>query len=202
MRENRFRHVLSRRLPRSALLALVLAALLFAGGFAAGQEVQHSPAQERHSLELVAEPVSGGVGIVTATQVLAANDEGLLLVDVRSGEAFRLRHAAGARSMPESEMVNVAASLPRDRTLVFYCTCPDERTSLRSARTMADLYEMTNIVVLKGGLDAYERAGGAVAVAETNLGVESQGCGCNTGAPAFKLWVIGSSEPPTDNPEK
>jgi rhodanese-related sulfurtransferase len=201
MREIRHRRSLRRRLPRSVLLALVLAVLFFAGGYAAGQDVQRGNSRSHHSLERIAEPLPGGVGIVTATQVVAAHDDHPLLIDVRSREAFDLSHATGAISMPESEMVRMAESLPRDQTLVFFCTCPDERTSLRAARTMAELFELTNIVVLKGGLDAYEDAGGAVTVAATDLGIESQGCGCNTGAPAFKLWVINNGEPATDSPE-
>ena len=33
-------------------------------------------------------------------------------------------------------MVQLASSLPTDRTLVLYCSCPDEKTSLRAARTL------------------------------------------------------------------
>jgi rhodanese-related sulfurtransferase len=182
------------RLPSSAALALVLAAVLFAGGFAAGQETQGAGEGGSHELERQAAPLAGGVGAVTPEQVLAVNPESYLLVDVRGRDAFDFSHATDALSMPESELAALARTLPTDRTLVLYCTCPDEKTSLRAARTLIGVFHVTNVVVLVGGLDAYTAAGGAVTSAATDSGVEHQGCGCSTDAPAFKLWVVNSNE--------
>jgi rhodanese-related sulfurtransferase len=178
------------RLPRSAGLALVLALLLFAGGYAAGQGVQPAASRELRPLESLAAPLAGGVGIVTAEQVLAVDPATVQLVDVRSREAFDFSHATGAIAMPEAEMTRQASSLPSDRTLVLYCTCPDEKTSLRAARTLAGVFHVTNVVVLKGGLDAYTAAGGAVTSATADSAIASQGCGCASNAPAYKLWAV------------
>src|SRR5918994_5863235 len=60
-------------LPRSAGLALILALVLFAGGYAAGQEVQPAPSLGPRPLELLAVPLAGGVGLVTPEQVLAVD---------------------------------------------------------------------------------------------------------------------------------
>ena len=184
------------RLPRFAALALVLAVVLFAGGFAAGQEARGMLDSDRHELERQAVPLAGGVGLVTAEQVLAAGAEHVQLVDVRTREAYDLVHATGAISLPESEMVRLASELPTDRTLVLYCTCPDEKTSLRAAHTLTSVFGVTNVVVLKGGLDAYAAAGGAVTSAASDSALESQGCGCSSNAEAFKLWAIGKAEEP------
>jgi rhodanese-related sulfurtransferase len=178
------------RLSRSAGPALILAFVLFVGGYAAGQEAQPATSVGVRPLEHVAVPLAGGVGLVTPQQVLAADLDTLQLVDVRSREAYTFSHASGAIAMPEAEMVQQVNSLPSDRTLVLYCTCPDEKTSLRAGRTLAGVFHLANIVVLKGGLDAYAAAGGAVTNADPDSAIEHQGCGCSSNAPAYKLWAV------------
>jgi rhodanese-related sulfurtransferase len=178
------------QLPRSVVLALMLAAVLFGGGFAAGQESQSVLHPDRHLLERQAEAVDGGVGVVTPEQVLAVGADTYLLVDVRGRDAFDFVHAVGAIAIPEAEVDQLAATLPHDRTLVLYCTCPDEKTSLRAARTLAGVYGVTNVVALKGGLLAYRAAGGELSSEATDSAIEHQGCGCTVNAPAFKLWVM------------
>ena len=178
------------RLPRSAGLALILAFVLFAGGYAAGQEAQPAPSLGPLPLERLAVPLAGGVGLVTPEQVLAVDPGTIQLVDVRAREAYDFSHATGAIAMPEAEMAQQASTLPSDRTLVLYCTCPDEKTSLRAARTLIGVFHVANVVVLKGGLDAYGAAGGAVTSAAADSGIAHQGCGCATNAPAYKLWAV------------
>jgi rhodanese-related sulfurtransferase len=168
---------------------VVLVILLFAGGYAAGQSAGHAASAGRFQLAHQAAPLPGGVGVVTPEQVLLADPATYQLVDVRGRDAYELAHATGAISMPESETVAVMDTLPTDRTLVLYCSCPDEKTSLRSARTLAEVFHIPNLVVLKGGLDAYTVAGGAVSSVASNSGVEHQGCGCGTNAPAYKLYA-------------
>ena len=177
------------RLPRSVALALVPAVLLFVGGYAAGKGTERAIGADRHALEGQAAPLPGGVGVVTPGQALGVDARGVQLVDVRSREAFGLSHATGALSLPESEMVDLVGTLPSDRTLVLYCSCPDEKTSLRAARTLASVFHVPHLVVLTGGLDAYAKAGGPITSGVSDSGVEHQGCGCSTNAPAFKLWA-------------
>lgn len=177
------------RWTRSAGLVVLLLALLFGGGYAAGQGAGRVASESRHALERQALPLPGGIGAVTPRQILLAGPDTFQLVDVRSREAFALAHATGAVSMPEAETVTLMSTLPADRTLVLYCSCPDEKTSLRSAQTLANIFHVPNLVVLKGGLDAYTAAGGPVTSAASDSGIESQGCGCETNAPAFKLYA-------------
>jgi rhodanese-related sulfurtransferase len=178
------------KLPRLAVVALVAAVVLFVGGFAAGQDIQGLLHPDRHLLEKQAQPLAGGVGLVTPQQVLAVGKGNFLLVDVRGHDAYEFAHAVGAISLPEAEMDQKAGSLPTDRTLVLYCTCPDEKTSLRAARTLAGVYHLTNLVVLKGGLLAYRNAGGVLSSDASDSAIEHQGCGCTVTSPAFKLWVM------------
>lgn len=177
------------RWTRSAGLGVIVILTLFAGGYAAGQGDGRAASESRHTLERQALPLPGGIGVVTPQQVLLASADTFQLVDVRSREAFALSHATGAVSMPEAETVELMSTLPADRTLVLYCSCPDEKTSLRSAQTLSSIFHVPNLVVLKGGLDAYTAAGGPVTSAASDSGIESQGCGCESNAPAFKLYA-------------
>jgi rhodanese-related sulfurtransferase len=186
------------RLPhgpaRHAALLVLLATLFFGGGFAAGQVRPASSLPGRFDLEQVATLAAGGIALVTAEQVLAADPRSYVLIDVRGRDAYNFAHAIGAVSMPEAEMTSQVASLPRDRTLVLYCTCPDDKTSLRAARTLVSVFHRDHVVVLTGGLLAFRHAGGALSSDATDSAIEHQGCGCNTNAPAFKLWAVNQAE--------
>jgi rhodanese-related sulfurtransferase len=178
------------RLPRLAVIGVVAGILFAVGGFALGADVQGILHPDRHLLEQQAQPLPGGVGLVTPAQVLAVGKGNYKLVDVRGHDAYEFAHAVGATSMPEAEIDQMAGKLPTDRTVVLYCTCPDEKTSLRAARTLAGVYHLTNLVVLKGGMLAYRNAGGALSSDATDSAIEHQGCGCTVTSPAFKLWVM------------
>jgi rhodanese-related sulfurtransferase len=177
------------RLARSSGLLVIVVLLLFAGGYAAGQSAGQAASESRHQLETMALPLPGGIGLVTPEQVALADPESYQLVDVRTREAFDYAHATGAIAMPESEAVALMDSLPTDRTLVLYCSCPDEKTSLRAAQTLSSVFHVSHLVVLKGGLDAYTAAGGPVTNAAANSALEAQGCGCESNAPAYKLYA-------------
>ncbi len=186
------------KVPRSAALALVLAGLLFVGGYAAGQGTRGAFQADHHALERQAAPLPGGTGSVTSEQVLAVAPENYLLIDVRGHEAYEFAHAVGALSMPESEMTQMADNLPADRTLVLYCTCPDDKISVRAAQTLAGVFHVTNVVALQGGLIAYRHAGGAVSSDATDSAIERQGCGCSSNAEAFKLMIQNKTEQPAE----
>ena len=45
----------------------------------------------------------------------------IVLIDTRSRDAFAKAHVQGAINVPIDELRQVAAQLPRDKTLVTYC---------------------------------------------------------------------------------
>jgi 3-mercaptopyruvate sulfurtransferase SseA len=45
-----------------------------------------------------------------------------LVVDVRSQDAYDLGHIPGARLIPAGEILNHIGELPRDKTIVTYCS--------------------------------------------------------------------------------
>ena len=46
----------------------------------------------------------------------------VLIYDTRTRASYDQEHIKGALSLPQHEAESRAAELPRDKTLVFYCT--------------------------------------------------------------------------------
>ena len=61
------------------------------------------------------------VSRLEAAEVKRRLDGGhVIIVDVRSPEAFATRHIDGARSIPAPAVLDRASELPRDADIVFY----------------------------------------------------------------------------------
>jgi len=64
-----------------------------------------------------------GVRRVTTAEVRDAMEKGTaVVVDVRSAEAYKLGHIKGSLSIPEPEIVSRKDELPRDKTIILYCS--------------------------------------------------------------------------------
>src|SRR5207248_441065 len=77
-----------------------------------------------------------------------------LTVDLRSNAARSLdrRFIPGALEMEFGQVGERLAELPRDREIVFYCTCPNEASAAAAARQLIDL-GYKRVRPLEGGLD-------------------------------------------------
>ena len=86
-----------------------------------------------------------------------------VVVDVRSSTARELerRRIPGALHMPVQEVEQHVRSLPRDREIILYCTCPNEASAAQAARVLAR-NGFRQVRPLRGGLDAWIAAGYAV----------------------------------------
>jgi 3-mercaptopyruvate sulfurtransferase SseA len=66
---------------------------------------------------------SDGVRRVTTAELRDALEKGTaVVVDVRSPESYKSGHIKGAQNIPESEIVSRKDELPRDKTIVLYCS--------------------------------------------------------------------------------
>lgn len=122
---------------------LMAAAVLFAGTYA------------------TAMPCRAEVALIPAGELNAAVSSGthtIAIVDVRGGQDFARKHIAGAMNAPYHAIAG--AGLPKDRTIVLYCgeKCP---LSHLAAKELGEA-GYTNIKVLAGGLDEWERQGFAM----------------------------------------
>jgi rhodanese-related sulfurtransferase len=86
-----------------------------------------------------------------------------VVVDVRSSTARGLerRRIPGALHMPVQEVERHVRSLPRDREIILYCTCPNEASAAQAARVLVR-NGFRQVRPLRGGLDAWIAAGYAV----------------------------------------
>ena len=86
-----------------------------------------------------------------------------VIVDVRSATAQQLE----ARRIPSALLVPVqqggrhVRTLPRDRDIILYCSCPNEASAAQAARLLMD-HGFRRVRPLHGGLDAWIAAGYAV----------------------------------------
>jgi membrane protein DedA with SNARE-associated domain/rhodanese-related sulfurtransferase len=64
----------------------------------------------------------------------------------------------GAIRIGPSEIARIAASIPRDRDIILYCTCPSEETSAKVAMQLHRL-GITRVRPLRGGFDGWKQAG-------------------------------------------
>lgn len=85
--------------------------------------------------------------------------EGALLVDVRGSGPFDKEHIAGAISVPNHEIANQLAKLPKDRTIICYCSCPDDHLSLVAASKLIKQHGYPKAYALAGGLPRWKQLG-------------------------------------------
>lgn len=83
------------------------------------------------------------------------------LIDVRQDHEWEAGRIAGARHLELAELAAAAATLARDRPIVFYC-----RSGVRSA--------MATEAFAEAGFDAHNLAGGLIAWAGAGLPLEPE----------------------------
>ena len=82
--------------------------------------------------------------------------EDVVVIDLRTPEAFRAGHLPGARSLPLGEVRQREAEIPRTGRVVLYAGTPEEAAAAYQALRDAG---HRNVMVLAGGLPAWVRLG-------------------------------------------
>jgi membrane protein DedA with SNARE-associated domain/rhodanese-related sulfurtransferase len=99
---------------------------------------------------------------ITAEELRHLLDSGKppVIIDVRSHAERELdpRSIPGARAFEVEELEKLIDSLPADRDVIFYCSCPNEASAARAAKRLIDR-GYTRARPLRGGLDAWIAAG-------------------------------------------
>jgi rhodanese-related sulfurtransferase len=102
--------------------------------------------------------------------LLAATRGEILLVDVRPPGQRALGHIRGDAPLPLEQLEAAHGVLPsmfpKERKLVFYCSCVAEEAALDAARVVMAAGN-TRVAVLVGGYDGWRAAHGAIQVDET-----------------------------------
>ena len=95
-----------------------------------------------------------GFAALSAMQAVRLMNQGALMLDLRSKEAFEAGHIGDARNIPAAELAAAADTLKkwRDRAVITYC---DSGVSgAGAARTLTKL-GFTKVFNLDGGLNAW-----------------------------------------------
>ena len=99
---------------------------------------------------------------ITVEELRGLMDRGKqpVVVDVRSDVARKAdrRWIPGAIPMDSDVLDARLMELPKDREVVFYCTCPNEASAAQVAKRLIEL-GYTRVRPLAGGLDAWAAAG-------------------------------------------
>jgi rhodanese-related sulfurtransferase len=121
---------------------LVISAALFAAGCKGEEEPK----------------ATGETPMVMSKDALKSKlgDEALIVVDVRMGKAWEDCDSkiTGARREDPGKVSTWAANYPKDKTIVFYCSCDNEGTSKHVAKQLR-ASGFTDVYALKGGWKAW-----------------------------------------------
>jgi rhodanese-related sulfurtransferase len=79
-----------------------------------------------------------------------AND--VTIIDVMPPNVFAASHVAGAKNIPQAQVLSRAAEIPKTGNVILYCQCPNDEESLYSAYTLIQSQGYTNVRVMQGPL--------------------------------------------------
>jgi membrane protein DedA with SNARE-associated domain/rhodanese-related sulfurtransferase len=92
---------------------------------------------------------------------LAESAGNIVVLDARSHGYYEkdTKRIRGSARFEPNALSDLAANLPKDKKIVFYCTCAREATSARVARALEDQGSGLRVSVLEGGFRAWRKAG-------------------------------------------
>jgi len=86
------------------------------------------------------------------------DQNGATLLDVRDAEAYLVAHVPGALQIPLSRVEGEVPFLPKEKTIVAYCTCPHDEAAIEAVQILQHA-GVQNAKVLRGGLQEWTRLG-------------------------------------------
>ena len=106
----------------------------------------------------VAAPVDD-VKHMSVAEARAAFDAGkAVIIDVRTEPAYKAGHIKDAKLIALNEIAARSGELPKDKTIILYCSCSAEQTSIAAAHALK-AKGVENTVALVGGYSGWKAAG-------------------------------------------
>jgi rhodanese-related sulfurtransferase len=140
--------------------------------------LEHPAAEPRETVEHFRLQLSLATDPSDVHADLEVGEEGFIVLDARTPEAYARGHVPGAINLPHRTMdASTTADLPRDKVIVTYCDGIGCNGSTKAALSLAALgFKVKEMV---GGLDWWRRDGYDVATgAEAGSVLAAQKCGC------------------------
>jgi len=104
-------------------------------------------------------PPADGVRRITPAEAQDLISKGqAVVIDVRNETAFNTGHVRGAKLIPYDQVASRLKEFPRDKTIITYCSWPNEHTS---AGAVLELKKdgIGNAAALLGGMEGWRNAG-------------------------------------------
>lgn len=96
---------------------------------------------------------------ISIADARAAFDSGkAVIIDVRGEPSYKAGHIKGSQLIAFNEIADRAGELPRDKTIILYCSCPAEHSSVAAAQLLKGK-DVNNTAALVGGYPAWKAAG-------------------------------------------
>jgi rhodanese-related sulfurtransferase len=142
---------------RYVLIITILAAFTFSG--CASSDPKPVNLQSANANKPAAAKPADNFKRVSIAEAKAAYDaKTAVIVDVRAPEAWKSERIKDSLNSPLGTFEKDASSLPTDKQVIFYCSCPHEQSALAAAQK-AEAAGMKNFAVLVGGTQGWKDAG-------------------------------------------
>ena len=96
---------------------------------------------------------------ISIAEARAAFENGkAVIIDVRGEAPYKAGHIKGAKMIAVEQIGARSSELPTDKTIILYCSCGAEQTSIAAARTLKSK-GINNTAALVGGYPSWKNAG-------------------------------------------
>lgn len=100
-----------------------------------------------------------GVNRISLAEAKTAFEAGkAVIIDVRGEPSFKAGHIKGAQLIDLKDIAARSEELPKDKTIILYCSCPSEQSSIAAANALK-AKGVENTTALVGGYNGWKEAG-------------------------------------------
>ena len=147
------------RAPVTIISALVLSSMIGLTGCKSAESKTSKAAPGNNPSNAQSAPTGDDVRRISIAEAKAEFESGkAVIVDVRGEAVYKLGHIKGSKLIAMNEMVARSSELPKDKTIILYCSCPSEQSSVAAAQ-MLKAKNIENTAALVGGYPAWQAAG-------------------------------------------
>jgi rhodanese-related sulfurtransferase len=147
------------RVSSAILLSVALLATILLTGCNSAEKKAKAAAPANPAAAQPANAPTDDVRRISIADAKAEFERGkAIIIDVRGEAVYKLGHIKGAKLIGFTEIASRFAELPKDKTIVLYCSCPAEHSSVAAAQQLKTK-GVENTAALVGGYNAWKAAG-------------------------------------------